>query len=166
MLFRFLCVYYGVSIIWFLRTCKRIVRQTGELMKQFGRILILWGDDAEPKWGTELLLKCYLVEVEIHLPGEVYRGPVYSLYQKFYGKKSSLILKFNWIKKRLNFSTTSETTGHFAFRIEDYGPPRVLPNGDVWFGFKGGYAVIFFGSQMKKTVFAGDKDTPRVYTYF
>ncbi len=166
MLTRFLRVYYGVSMIWLLRMYKKALRKVGELMKVYGRRLLILGDDAEPNWSIELLLKCYLVEVEIHLPVEVYRGPVYALYHKFYGEKRSLIFKFNWIAKRSNFSTASETTGYCAFRIEDYGPPRVLPNGDVWFGFNGGYAVIFFGSRPNQAVFSGGVETPRVYTYF
>jgi len=75
-------MFYGLVLIWVTRHAKRVVRKTGELMKVYGRKLEHLGDNITPRWSRELFHKCYLADAEIHQQGEIYAGPIDSIFQE------------------------------------------------------------------------------------
>jgi hypothetical protein len=127
-------MWYGLLLIWITRQIKNAARQAGEWGKVKSRKLIAWGEDRTPRWNRELFHRCYLADVEIHLPSGVVRGNIDVIYQEFYGTKSALVLKLKGESSR-------------EFRLVGYGAPVVIKEHGydcVWTGCDGGYVAIFF----------------------
>lgn len=163
---RLFYIYYSACLVWVIRVLRNGALEAGEWMKRSGRTLVLWGAKNESRWSIDLLRQCYLVDMQIHLPGEVYRGPVYLVCQESSLDGTTLVCKFNWVTRRKNFSAIFETAGFCAFKLKNCGKPTALPNGDVWFSFGSGYAVLFLGEPREKHNFIASLEIPRVYTYF
>jgi hypothetical protein len=146
-------VYYGLAVIWTFRRIKSIVRHIGELMKVRGRALIAWGEDSIPQWSIELFCKCYLVDTEVHVSGEVYRGRIDSMHQKFSGKDKDLVLKLKSVTRRKKFASREEASEDREFKLGGYGSPVIIKEDDcdcIWFSFNKGYVAIYFRRPLKE----------------
>ena len=169
MLKRWYVINRGLYILACLRVYKRLCRSCGEYFKRIGRALVRRGEENVPQWSRELLLKCYLVDAELHLGLHVYRGPIYAVYRNFKGG-DFLVLCFNWIEQRLDSENLWVSAGACDFRIEKFGEPHALldvrgrETGNRYFMCDGGYGVLWIGE--KSEVFKGQNDTPRIYAYF
>lgn len=174
-------VYGGLLLALTIRITKKFVWHTGEWLKRLGRKLVSWGTVTNAGWSRELLLKCYAScpDAEVFFGGKVYRGPIYAIYRDF-SIGDAFVLKFNWVAERDQLSTIWSFSGSYFFRVEcyekpdprtstkrldRYGKPTLLPNGDVWFGFKGGYAVLYLGEPLSRLSFKGNLETPRELSY-
>lgn len=162
---RFWDLYVSLVLILSIRRIKKTARQIGESLKRLGRKLVAWGADANQQWSRELFLRCYLIDAEVHVDGRVYRGPVRAMFRDF-RIKDILVLRFNWLAVRDQFATVWEYAGSCTYRIERYGKPMILENGDVYFGFVGGYAVLFLGKPQSRLAFAGHAATPREFAWY
>lgn len=163
---RWLRIYIGIVSIAAIRKGKQALRSVGEDLKRLGRILVHKGEDNAPHWSLEVFLRCYLVDVELHIGTAIYCGPMYAMYCNFFNKKDFLIFKLNWVAERSALGGPWEYRGFCAFKLGECGPPIFLPGGDVWFSFPNGHAVIYLGEPTERLLWKGEKDTPRVYTWF
>lgn len=149
-------VYYGLAVIWTFRQVKSIVRHVGEWMKAHGRILVAWGEDSIPRWSIELFCRCYLADTEVHILGEVYRGRLDSIRQKFSGKGGkdrALVLKLKAVTHRKNFSACEEESPDREFKLNEHGSPVIIKDGDwdcIWFSFNNGYTAIYLRRPLKE----------------
>lgn len=145
-------VYYGLAVIWISRYKKRIFRELGEWMKIQGRELVARGEDSIPRWSRELFWKCYLVETEVHLSGEVYVGRMEAIYQKFAGKESMLVIKLVSMTDEHNWPHQDETQEYLEIVLYGYGSPVIIKEDGydcVWFSFDKGYVAIYFSRPIK-----------------
>jgi len=158
-------VYFGVFAIMFKRLLKRAVRYFGEFLKRFGRKLVAIGEDDSPRWDIELFRRCYneQADAEFHIGSEVYRGPMYAAFSA----GNTVSFRMNWLAKK------SATGGGWEYghgtgflKLKGCGSPYKLGNGDAWFMFEGGYAVLFLGKPKERLEFNGQERTLRTYTYF
>ena len=163
---RLVFVYGGLLVIFAVRTAKRWSMLAGRFLESLTRKLVSFGEDRPERWDIELLLKCDMVDVEFHIGGIVYRGPAYAVYRSFVGG-DALVFRCNWIASSSDSVIRDwEYSGAMAFRITEYTAPVKLPNGDRYFGFPGGYGILFLGRPRSRLFFKGRPDTPREFAYF
>jgi len=140
-------MFYGLVLIWVTRHAKRVVRKTGELMKVYGRKLEHLGDNITPRWSRELFHKCYLADAEIHQQGEIYAGPIDSIFQEHSGKNSVLVVRIKKVIRKQIFHQIDDVLENFEFKLHGYGHPVIIKEAGcdcVWTGHKNGYLAIFF----------------------
>ena len=145
----------------------------GERMKIVGKIMVAWGDIETPRWTSELLQKADLADVEIHIGTTIYRGPLYAMYRQFI-IGDALVLSLNWVATRSVFGNTWKYSGACSFRLLGYGIPHVIEKieddrrgvGNVWYFFRGGYAIIYLANPREHLAFDGDRETSRVYAWY
>jgi hypothetical protein len=158
-------VYAGFALTMAIKLVKRIARDAAEIMRRSARALASWGAEDTTRWGAGIFIKCYMVDIELHVDSFVYRGPMYAMYRDFL-HGDSMVIKLNWVAEKSAFGTPWSYGGAFTFKLGGYGDPIKLPNGDFWFGFDGGYAVLCLGKPKEKLCFFGTEETPRIYAYF
>ena len=156
-MFRQWRVRYGVLRTGAASTLKSFYRRFGLWMKTHGRKLEHMGDEVTPKWGHKLFERCYLAEAEIHYPGEVFRGDIDSIFQKFNGKESFLVVNLKKVTYQKGFSVQLRKSGIVSFEIHGYGDPVVIDDlvyDCVWTSFKnGGHIVIYFSIPITHSCF-------------
>lgn len=154
---RTLRMWYGLTVIWFERYAKRMIRNLSKKMKVWARKLEYLGDDVTPSWGLKLFHKCYLAETEIHLPGSVHRGYIDAIFQEYIGKKSILVVRLKNVVSQEGFSLPRQIDGIREFKFSDYGEPVLIGDDGyhcVWTGFcGGGYMAIYFSKPQQHRCF-------------
>ena len=159
-------LYLGLAYIAAIRKWKALLRNVGERLKRYGRVLVARGEDIAPRWNLETFLRCFRADAEFHIGTAVYRGPLYAMDYGFFNKEDFLRFKLNWVAERSAFGGQWEYRGFCVFRLRECSSPRSLEGGDIWFSFPGGYGVLFLGKATERLKWKGAKDTPRVYTWF
>ena len=157
---RRLNLYLGIAIIALRFWAKRKMRELGQHLKTLGKRLELWGEDDALRWSIPLFHSCYLIDIELRTRHGIYRGPMYAAYLS--GKE--ICFKLNWVAKETLLGWKAE--GARDFICSGFSAPRRLENGDIWFTYDGGHAILFLGLPRNKLPFMGDEKTPRIYTYF
>ena len=162
---RLLYVYYGAVVISIRRAGKRMSRDISEWLKRVARRLAVLGEDSTPRWTMELFHRCYLADAEFQLGMKTVRGPMYAAY----AVGNTLSFRMNWLAEKASpFSEWdfSRGTGILNLALKKPSTPYKLKDGDVWFTFKGGYAVLYVGHPRKHLEFKGPPNTLRKHTYF
>lgn len=161
-----LYVHGCISALFVLRTVKMLLCAVGESLKSVGRRMVRLGEDHTREWGAELLLRCHMIDIELHIGSDVYRGPVYAVHRDIVDS-DSLVLRFNWVAMRKKFGISPwKYLGSCTFRLAECSKPGPLPNGDYHFGFRTGYGVLYLGEPHSNMTFKGTEDTPREFAYF
>lgn len=161
-----------------MRVINHLILSVGQKMKIGGKKLVEWGSVETPRWTTELLRKAHMVDVEIHMGGQVFRGPLYTMY-RFSG--DTLVLCLNWVMNRSEFSfweeewdEEMEPLGSCSFRLKEVSNPYLIKEddgdrrgqGNMWFLFRGGWAIIYLGDPKERLVFQGGEEVSRVYAWY
>ncbi|MDB5244693.1 MAG: hypothetical protein JWN18_563 [Parcubacteria group bacterium] len=166
---RKLFLYGGLVVIRAIQVSKKRMVHQGQRLKSVGRKLEELGEDRTARWSRELLLRCHMRSVEFHMSGVIYRGPVYAVYQSLING-DHLVFKCNWIGvshiESIRATKQQDYCGSCAFRLSGCTGPVKLQNGDYYFGFDGGYGVLFLGSPRLREEFLGEQETPREFAYF
>lgn len=149
--------------------CARALRRwlcvIGGRMVAWGHSLVSRFKD-DDQWNHRFFTKCFLVDIEVHYTdGTVRRGPLYALYPSPF-RKRTLIAKCNWTAVRRTFSREWDYAGATDLVIPDYRSLNMLPNGDAWFSFTSGHAVIFSGEPRDRLVPDHTDVMQRIYEYF
>jgi len=75
--------------------------------------------------------------------------------------------RMNWLAQKSTSGGKWEYgRGTGVLKLKGCSSPYKLENGDVWFMFDGGCAVLFLGKPKVRLEFSSPERTLRVYTYF
>ena len=165
--------YLIIALALLMRAINHVALFVGQKMKASGKKLVEWGSVETPRWTSDLLQRMHRVDVEIHTNGRVFKGPLYAVYRQFIVGET-LVLCMNWVKECSEFGEAVTQSGSCSFRLEKFGHPHLIKgnnedargHGNLWFMFKGGWAVVYLGRHEERLVFQGDEEVPRVYSYY
>lgn len=130
-----------------------------------GRKLVIFGEDTTPRWSLELFHQCYLADAEFHFGFDIYRGPI----RAASSNGETLFFVMNWLAKKTDPHgdwNYEHGAGKLKFKVKDHSPPYQLENGDIWFTFDGGYAVLFLSKPHVHLEFKGPAYLLRWSTWF
>lgn len=155
---------------------RRGVWHVGLYLQQLGRSLIVFGEkEIRNSWDALFFARAPLAQIEIIACfNKVYRGTIIAacFEHSKYNAEKRVVFHLNWIAESrglsLPYTNNQWVFGGLCDVIVDpiASPLHLLPDGTYWFMWpNGNYARINFNYRTHLS-FAGDKATPRLYTYF